>query len=67
MYQSIQPYNTQSFMYEKQIFTVNSSENYKKALHAYKMKIDNQESAFNIYYLYQNKTKSLKSRENKRC
>ena len=39
-------------MYEKQIFTVNTSENYKKALHAYRMKIDNQESAFNIYYLY---------------
>ena len=38
---------------KKQIFTILTLVKIiKKALHAYNMKIDNQESAFNIYYLY---------------
>ena len=60
MYQSIQHPTTKLYVWKKQIFTLLTPVKIiKKALHAYNMKIDNQESAFNII-IYTRKTNNVK-------
>ena len=52
MYQSIQHPTTKLYVWKNKFLLLTLVKIIKKALHAYNMKIDNQESAFNIYYLY---------------